>query len=217
MLNQTNLIIGGIVVVILLGIGTFLGWNLRKSMHPDLVITHDTTYVVDKHWHHIADSLAGLPPKEVWKWHPRDTVRIPGQIITLPADSTSIRIALEDYVATYDFGHEFITDSLEANVGVRVNRNRPIAYTLDYKFKIPYSTTINQPQAVTNYSSYIQGGIEMPLQKDIFNTFKVEATAIFPKWYGGVEYQPLTNVTLGTNTRWSIRGGITIFKIKTRK
>jgi hypothetical protein len=211
MFSKINLIIAGIIVLVLLGLGTFGGWHLRKYLHPDLVVTHDTITVSDPHWHHVADSLAGLPPKEVWKWYPRDTLKLPGDTIKLPVDSTTIKLMLKDYLGRYLFSHEFENnDTLDAVVNVIVTKNHPIWYGLDYKFKIPFNTVINQPQAITNYSSYLQTGIEMPLQKDVFNNFRVEATAIFPKWYGGAGWQPLTNT-------WSARAGLTILKIKSRK
>jgi hypothetical protein len=205
---KNSLIVGAVVALLLLGV--FGGWQLRKTLHPDLVVTHDTTYLTDDTWHHKYDSLSAVPPKEVWKWHPRDTIRIPGDTIRLPVDSTIIKTMLKDYLATYEFGHEFHTDTLDANIGVIVKRNHPISYSLDYKIKIPFQSIINTPQSITNYSSYLQGGIEMPLQVSNFNTFKLEATAVFPKWYGGAGWQPLTNT-------WSARAGLTIFKIKQRK
>lgn len=210
MFTKVNLIMGGVVVLLLLTTGMFGGWHLRKYLHPDPIITHDTISVVDPYWHHMADSLSGTPPKEVWKWHPRDTIRIPGQIITLPVDSASIRIALEDYLATYSFGHEFSADSLDVNIGVMVNKNRPIAYTWDYKFKIPFNNIINQPQEITNYSSYLQAGITIPLKKDQYNNFSIDGTLVFPKWSGGASWQPTTG-------GFSAKAAITILKFKTRK
>jgi hypothetical protein len=211
MFNKFNLIIGGALVVILLGLGTFGGWHLRNYVHPDPIITTDTVKVTDPHWHHIADSLAGLPPKEVWKWLPRDTIKLPGDTIKLPVDSTVIKAMLKDYLATYEFAHEFDkNDTLNATVTVQVKKNHPIYYAIDYKFKIPFNTTINNVDNSTTYNSYLQAGINMPLQKEEFNKFKVEATMTFPKWYGGAGWEPLTNT-------WSARAGMTIFKIKNKK
>lgn len=210
MFSRVNLIIGGIAIAILLSIGVLGGWQLRRYIHPDKPVTHDTISIQDNTWHHKYDSLSAVPAKEVYKWLPRDTVKLPGDTIKLPVDSTVIKAMLKDYLATYDFGHEFVTDSLDANVGVRVNRNHPTAYSLDYKFKIPFTTIINKTDNTVTYNSYLQAGLNMPLQKDNFNRFNVEATMTFPKWYGGAGYQPFTNT-------WSVKAGATLIKFKQKK
>jgi hypothetical protein len=203
-----NSILGGIVIAVLLGLGIFGGWHLRKYVHPDPIITSDTIYVSDNHWHHIADSLAGLPPKERIKWLPQDTIKLPGDTIPAKVDTVAV---LKDYLATYRFSHQFEkNDTLDAIVDVVVTRNHPIAYYLDWRIKKPFTTIINNVDNSTTYNSYLQAGIDMPLQKENFNRFRIEATMSFPKWYAGASWEPL-------NGFYSARAGFTILKFKQKK
>ena len=188
----------------------FGGWQLRKYIHPDLPVVHDTVSVPDNTWHHKYDSLAAVPAKEVYKWLPRDTVKIPGDTIKLPADSAAIKTALKDYLATYDFGHEFVTDSLNANIGVRVNKNHPIAYSLDYKFKIPFTTINNSVDNSVTWNSYFTGGLGIPISPFNVSNLNLEATYNWPKGYLGVGYEPSTKT-------FSARFGATILKFKQKK
>lgn len=214
-----KVITGGIIVLLLFGVGFCTGYKTYPKLKPCAVIDTTTTVITDPYWHHIADSLKNVPPKEVWKWHPRDTVRLPGEPIILPVDSATIKAMLEDYLATYSFSHEIEdNDTLDAIVNVLVNKNRPIAFGLDYKFKIPFITNNFSIDNSITYSSYLQIGFDLPLytynltntEFNIMNNISLEADYVFSKGALGVGWQPYDKT-------FSASAKATIFKFKHRK
>jgi len=205
-MSTIKLIIGGIIVVILLTIGGFVSWNLHERFKPCPTITTDTIIVQDPYWHHIADSLAGLPPKEVWKWHPKDTLYVPGDTITREVDTAAI---LKDHFSIYEYNWKNKnTDTLAVDLTTTVTENKPIKYDLKYKFNIPFTTVINNVDNSTNYTKYFYLGLNVPI-KDV-KYLDLEALYAFPKGYLGIGYGPeLNSVTA--------KAGVTIFKFKDKR
>jgi hypothetical protein len=194
-----QLIIGGLIVILTFGGGFWAGYKTKKC--PE--ITHDTISVVDPYWHHIADSLAGLPPNEIVKWLPQDTIKLPGDTIKLPVDSTTIKAMLKDYLATYTFSHEFEkNDTLDAKVKVIVKQNHPIWYGLDYKFKIPFNTIINTQDNSITYNDKLLLGLSVPMYRYAKDSvyyhygqkISLDLTYASKKGYFGVMWQPFEKV-----------------------
>mgnify|MGYP001596752611 CR=1 FL=1 len=208
-MNKTDLIVTGVLAILLLVIGGYCGWSLHKTLKPCPVITHDTITIEDPYWHNIADSLAGLPPEEVIKWLPQDTLYIPGDSIPMKVDTAAI---LKDYFSVYKYKWEKKTDTLTANLETTVTRNMPIKYDLKYKINVPFTTVVNSVDNSVAYNSYLQFGLFMPvykLDKSKVNIqdLGLEGTYIFPKSYIGASWQPNTQSIMA-------RTGVTLFKFK---
>ena len=204
-MNKTNLIIGGILALILLVAGFTGGWYAHKELRPCQIITTDIITVQDPYWHHIADSLAGLPPKEVWKWHPKDTLFVPGDTVIQQVDTAAI---LKDYFSVYKYQWFKNDDTLSVELNTTVTENKPIAYDLKYKVIPSFTTTINNVDNSTNYTKYFYLGLNVPI-KDV-KYLDLEALYAFPKGYLGIGYGPeLNSVTA--------KAGVTIFKIKDKR
>lgn len=208
-MNKTNLTIGGIIAILLIVIGGYCGWSLHKKFKPCPTITTDTILVEDPYWHHVADSLVGLPPNEIIKWLPQDTLYIPGDSILAKVDTAAI---LKNYFSILLYRHEFKTDTLTAMLETTVTKNMPVKYDLKYKINIPFITTINNVDNSITYSKYVQFGLSMPvykLDKSKVNIqdLSLEGTYIFPKGYIGASWQPNTQSIMA-------RVGATILKFK---
>jgi hypothetical protein len=206
-----QLIIGGVIILLTFGGGFWAGRSSKKCP----TITNDTTVVVDPYWHHIADSLAGLPPKEVIKWLPRDTLFVPGDTILAKVDTAAI---LKDYFSIYSYSHDMVDDTLSAVINTVVTQNKPIKYTLDYKVLTPFTTVVNTQDNSITYQKYLQFGLNVPIYSfkadsakfDNMNKLSLELNYVFPKGYFGVGWQPQGNV-LG------VRFGATLIKLKKKK
>jgi len=154
-MNQFNFIIGGIVALLLMGVGVLSGWTAHEKFRPCPTITIDTIVIEDTHWHHIADSLAGLPPNEIVKWLPRDTLFIPGDSIPMVVDTAAI---LKDYFSVYKYKWEKKDDTLAINLYTTVTKNMPIKYDLSYKVLIPFTTIVNNIDNSVIHSRYFYLG-----------------------------------------------------------
>ena len=214
-MNKNTLLIGGAIVLLLLGVGAFTGWQLHSKLRPCPEIITNTVTVTDPYWHHIADSLSNLKPEEKIKWLPRDTIKLPGDTIKLPADTATINAMLRDYLATYKYSYPLSTDTLDAVINTIVTKNKPIWYKLDYNIKIPFTTTNTYVDNSVTYNSYLQLGVNLPVYSykpdstgfKVMNKIALELTYTTPKFYIGTSWQPFDETI-------SARLGTTIFKIK---
>lgn len=204
-MNKNNLIVAGGLLLFLLTVGFIGGWNAYKTFKPCPTITVDTVKVEDPYWHHIADSLAGLPPKEKIKWLPQDTLFIPGDTMFKDVDTLAI---LRDYYSVYQYEWNKNNDTLNINLLTTVTKNQPISYKLNYKFNIPFTTVENNIDNSVTYGKYIYLGIDVPIKN--FNYIEVEALYAFPKGYIGVGYEPEIK-------SFSAKAGITLFKFNNKR
>lgn len=204
-MNKNNLIVAGALILFLLTMGFVGGWNAHKTFKPCPTITVDTVTVQDPYWHHIADSLAGLPPKEKVKWLPQDTLFVPGDTVLADVDTAAI---LKDYFSVYKYEWNKNTDTLNINLQTTVTKNQPISYKLNYKFNIPFTTIENNIDNSVTYSKYLYLGIDIPIKN--FNYIEVEALYAFPKGYVGVGYEPEIK-------SFSAKAGVTLFKFNDKR
>jgi hypothetical protein len=201
---NTYIAVGLTSLILLLGSGTYIGWHLYKSLHPVKPVVTNTITVTDPYWHHIADSLAALPPKEHIKWLPQDTLFYPD---TIPGKIDTAAI-LKDYFAVYKYLWEkTLKDSVQISLQTTVTKNQPIAYDLKYKLLFPISTTTTIVDNSVHYNKYLQAGITVPIALKYINTTSIDAQYIFPKGYVGAGFQPYNGII-------SAKAGLTIFKIK---
>jgi hypothetical protein len=197
---NTYIAVGMTVLLLLMGSGAYIGWHLHKCP----TVTNTTTIVTDPHWHHIADSLAALPPKEKIKWLPQDTLYYPDSIKT-KVDTAAI---LKDYFAVYKYlWQKTLKDSIQIELYTTVTQNKPITYDLKYKLLFPISTSTTTVDNSVHYTKYFQGGITVPLAVKYLNATSIDAQYIFPKGYVGAGWQPYNGI-------FSAKAGLTIFKIK---
>ena len=201
---KSYLISGAIVII--LGLGFWAGWKSHSALQPCPTITVDTIEVYDPYWHHIADSLAGLPPKEVIKWLPQDTLYIPGDSVLVNVDTAAI---LKDYFSVYKYQWEKLDSGLlQVNLETTVTKNKPIKYDLKYKILRPQSVIINNIDNSVLYNSYIMAGVDIPFKN--INYITLELFYIFPKGYIKTLYTPeLESFGVGV--------GATIIKFKQKK
>lgn len=209
------------VITMILGIGFYGGWSLYPRLKPCPNITSDTITVLDTNWYKLEDSLkltiGNLQAKvDYWKNH-RDTIKLPGDSILVPADVDTAAI-LKDYFSIYRYGWEKSDSNITVVDSVTITENTPIDHMIRYKLNKPFTTIINTIDNSIWYNRYIQLGLEMPVynlntKQVLLNQLydiKLNLHYIYPKGYVGVDWQPNTNIL-------SVEGGINIMKLKNRK
>jgi hypothetical protein len=214
-MTKFNLIVGGIAIVLLFTMGFVSGWHSHKRFKPCPEITHDTIKVTDPYWHHIADSLSNLPPEEVIKWLPQDTLFIPNDTVFKDVDTMAI---LRDYYSIYTYDWTKNDDTLGVVLKTTVTKNQPIAYDLKYKIFTPFTTTINNVDNSITYNSYLQFGLDIPIYNyaadsnrfNNINDLGLELTYSFPKGYIGAAWVPNRDIV-------GVRFGTTLCKFKKKR
>jgi len=216
---QTYLIAGAIII--LLGLGFWAGWKSHSALKPCPIITTDTITIPDTNWYHLEDSLE-LNIKNLkaqvyyWKNH-RDTIVLPGDSVLIPADVDTAAI-LKDYYSKYRYGWVEENDTIAVSDSVTITQNLPVDHSLSYKFKIPFTTIINNVDNSISYNNYLQFGVGLPVYKIKadstesvnLNNIRLELTYVFNKGYAGIDWQPNTNTI-------EARLGTTILKFKNKK
>jgi hypothetical protein len=208
-------------VVILLCLGFYGGYKTYPHINPYPVITTDTIYLPDNSWHHLRDSL-NLSINNLqslvnyWKAH-RDTLHLPGDTVLIPMDVDTAAI-LKDHFAIYKYGWEKQDSDISVIDSVTITQNTPIKHSIDYQFKKPFTTIINNVDNSISYNNYLQFGVGLPVYKIKadstesvnLNNIRLELTYVFKKGYVGIDWQPNTNTI-------EARLGTTILKFKQKK
>jgi hypothetical protein len=200
--NIISILIGMIIVVI-----SFIGGcTYHKKTYECPVTTNDTIKISDPYWHHIADSLAGLPPKEKIKWLPSDTLYTPSDTVFKNADTLAI---LRDYYSVFQYTwNKIVPDTAVFKLTTTITKNKPIKYELDYKFIQPFTTVINNTDNSVHYNRYINLGLSIPFKDASYATFN--AIYATEKYYAGVGYNPKLKSL-------EVSAGVPIIKFKIKK
>lgn len=191
---NTYIAVGLTALLLLLGSGTYIGWHLHKSMKPCPVVHDSTIVVTDPHWHHVADSLANLPPNVIIKWRDRDTIKIRDQKwldSLLQANKVDTMAILREYYSIFEYTWSHtVKDTIDFNLKTTVTQNQPIKYDFSYKLLLPISTTTSTVDNSIHYTKYVYGGIsyDIKVKSLSFNAFLAT-----PKLLYGVGYAPNTN------------------------
>lgn len=202
-MNKSNLIVGGIIIVLLLTIGVWCGWSLHKELKPCPTITTDTVVKYDTTTYTIHDSIL---VQHV------DTIYVPGDTVILPPNVDTATI-IKNYFSVLDYTWSKQDSNIRFDLTTRVTQNIPIKYDFNYKLLKPFNTIINNIDNSVTYNKYIQFGLSMPVYtykpdtKVNVQDLSLEATYVAPKGYGGISWQPNTQSV-------SARAGVTLFKIK---
>lgn len=214
-MSRSNLIIGGVILALLLGIGGWSGWSLHKTLRPCPTITTDTVTIIDTNTYNLRDSfrleLSNLQKQvDYWKAH-RDTIILPGDSIPVPTVVDTAAI-LRDYFAVYSYGWSKEDSNILVKDSVIVTQNTPVWHNLTYKLNRPFTTVINNVDNSITYNRYVQAGLSMPVYG--YDTTKVnvqnltlEGTYVWDKGYIGIGWQPNTQSIMA-------RAGVTLFKFR---
>lgn len=217
-MSLRNYLISGVAIA-LIAIGFTAGYKVYPVVHPFPVITTDTVEILDTNWYSIEDSLEleinKLQQKvDYWKHH-RDTVRLPGDTIPIPADVDTAAI-LRDYYTPYKYGWEVKDSNIVASDSTIITQNTPVWHKFTYKLLKPQTTIVNNVDNSVTYSSYLQLGMSLPVysysdsaKANVYD-LSLEATYSFPKGYLGAGWQPNREVL-------AVRFGTTIAKFKKKK
>lgn len=187
-----------ISIVALLSIGFFTGFSVYPKLKPCPTIVTDTIVVYDSSWHMISDSI-GLVIKdlkkevEYWKNH-RDTIKLPGEVIEIPADIDTAAI-LKDYYSVYKYGWEKSDSLINIVDSVIVTQNVPVYHSIRYKINKPFLTIINKLDNSISYNRYLQVGSSIPLYNyrskefdpSYFKDMSFKVNYVFPKGFVGAE------------------------------
>ena len=202
-MNKTNLIVGGIIIILLLAIGGWGGWSLHKEIRPCPTVTTDTVTMYDTVTYTIHDSVLV---------HKVDTIYIPGDTIVLPPDVDTATI-LKNYFTVLDYTWSKQDSNIRFDLKTRITQNRPVKYDFTYNILKPFTTVINNIDNSVSYNKYVQFGLSMPVYTYMPNSnvniqdLGLEGTYVFPKGYAGIKWQP-------NNQLIEARAGVTIFKIR---
>lgn len=201
-MSKVNLIVGGVVVLLLLGVGMLGGWQLHKGIRPCPTVTTDTIVKYDTMWYTIHDTVPV---------HKIDTIYVPGDTIEIPADVDTALI-LKNYFSVIDYTWSKQDSNIMFDMTTRVTQNRPIKYDFNYKLLKPFTTIINNIDNSVTYNHYVQAGLSIPVYgydstKVNMQNLSLEAAYVFPKGYVGASWQPNTKSI-------SARAGVTLFKFK---
>lgn len=204
-INKNNLIIGSIVGLLLITTGFFGGWASHKTFKPCPVITSDTITIMDSTWYHIADSLINLPPREIIKWLPSDTIYMPGVETPIVVDTAAI---LKNYFSVYKYTWLQQDSAINLVLTTTVTQNKPIKYDLRYKWLQPTTVINNNIDNSITYNRYISVGVGVPIKNLDYSS--VEATYTYRKGYVGTMYIPRLK-------SFGIRAGVNLIKFKQKK
>ncbi len=181
------------------------GCQYHKHRHPcpEPTIVTNTVIVTDPYWHHIADSLANLPPKEKIKWLPQDTLFTPTDTFFKDIDTAAI---LKNHYSIFRYHwYKLDTGLLELNLYTTISQNKPLNYEMDYKILKPTSVTNTTVDNSVTFTKYIYLGGSIPIKN--IEMSEIELLAAFKRFYIGTGYIPQLNSL-------SFKGGATLFKFK---
>jgi hypothetical protein len=193
---NTYLAVGASVVLLLIGVGTYVGWHLHKDIRPCPTMTTDTITIHDTTTYYIHGTAPVQTP---------DTIFVPDSII-LPADVDTMLI-LRDYYSIFKYDWAKQDSNIDFKLKTTVTRNRPIAYDFNYKLLKPQQTIITNVDKSVHYAKYLYGGITVPLAGKYLSNVSVDGIYAFPRGYAGASWQPYTGV-------FSAKAGIKILQLK---
>ena len=177
-MSKTNIIIGGAIVALLLGIGVLGGWSLHKSFRPCPIITTDTVTIYDTTTYTIYDSILV---------HKVDTIWVPGDTVVIPADIDTATI-IKNYFSIIDYTWSKQDTNIRFDLTTRVTQNRPIKYEFSYNLLKPVVTVINEIDNSQIYNRYVYFGLDVPIKN--IRYLELEATYNWEKGYLGIGYTP---------------------------
>ena len=188
-----NILLIVAILLLLIGCSFWGGYKYYKNTHPithttDSILIYDTiTHVID-HNHYIQKI---------------DTLFYPDSVF-VPSDVDTAAI-LYNYFAIYLYNRHWNDSIIQVDLVDTITQNKISGSDfLKYKILRPQEVIINTT-TVNNYTKYIYGGINVPINKWDFT----EANIIYagPKGYIGLGYIPGQNTT-------TIKMGIPIIKIR---
>jgi len=198
--KNVTFLLGGLALILMI-VCFVSGCNYHKNRHECPEITTHTVIVHDPYWHHIADSLANLPPIEKIKWQPQDTFFTPPDTFFKDVDTAAI---LKNHFSVFRYKwHKLDTGKLELNLFTTITRNKPIKYELDYKILQPQTIINNTQDNSVHYTKYLYAGINIPFYNAEFSELVILST--FKEGYLGCGYAPLQKGV-------SLKTGIRLFK-----
>ena len=177
-MNKINLIIGGAIVALLLGVGIWGGWSLHKTYRPCPTITTDTVTIHDTTTYTIYDSILV---------HRIDTIYVPGDTVVLPPDIDTATI-IKNYFSVIDYTWSKQDTNIKFDLTTRVTQNRPIKYEFSYNLLKPFTTIINEIDNSQIYNRYVYFGLDVPIKN--IRYLELEATYNWEKGYLGIGYTP---------------------------
>lgn len=201
-MNKLNLYLATAVTLILISTSFYAGWYSHSKIKPCQTITTDTVEVYDPYWHHIADSLANLPPKEKIKWLPQDTLFVPGDTVFKNVDTAAI---LRDYYSVYRYSWDTLDKDLQIKLNTTVTRNQPIAYNLSYRILRPETIVNNTIDNSVHYNKYLYLGVDLPIKNFMYT--EIEGIFAFQQGYVGIGYEPQVG-------GFNLKAGVTLLKFK---
>jgi hypothetical protein len=184
---------------LLLLIGNFIGWSIRKATFHCPPISTTTVVIHDTVQHNIPTYVPYYLTR-VDSIVYRDTVRIPVNIDTVAL--------IKDYFAQHYYTREWQDSLLNVNQVDMVTENKIYPQKFTYVIKRPQTIINNVVDNSVSYSKYIQFGVGVPISN--VNYVNVEASYIFPKGYVKAYYMPEIK-SFGGGV------GVTLFKFKTIK
>jgi hypothetical protein len=113
---------------------------------------------------------------------------------------------LKKYYAQYYYHREWKDSLLSVQMRDIVSENKFVNNIFTYEFLKPQTVIQNIDNSKT-YASYLQGGLDIPIQNPKYISLGVQY--INPKFYLGAGYGPTIGVV--------VKGGFTIFKFNVRK
>jgi len=177
------------------------GCNYHKKRFKCPEITTNTVIIHDPYWHHIADSLANLPPVEKIKWQPQDTFFTPPDTFFKDVDTAAI---LKNHFSVFRYKwYKLDTGKLELNLFTTITQNKPIKYELDYKILQPQTIINNTQDNSVHYAKYIYMGLSVPAKNMEYTEISLLGT--FKQLYVGIGYIPLQQGL-------SFKAGMPLFK-----
>lgn len=177
MKKVSTYIIIGLVLIALAGL-FFAGYGYYPKRNPCPEIVSDTVYIHDTVWHEIHDAI----PYYIVK---RDTI-IKYEIIYENIDSLAI---IERWLYSYEiFDREWNDSLINVTIKDTIFQNIPIGNVFNYRILRPQTIINNVENKVTQYSSYIVGAVDLPLNAMKYS--EIEAMYIWKYGMLGVGYTP---------------------------
>jgi hypothetical protein len=192
-----------ILAAIVLSIGIFGGWTIRKNTHHCPAITRDTIRIWDTVEHHIIDAVPYYVT-HIDTVIKRDTLKIP--VILTKADTLRI---LTDYYALHIYDRKWLAkDTLEVNIKDFITENKSIKNEFTYKILRPQTIIQNITDNSVTVNRYINIGLTIPFKQPNLGT--IDASFIGERYTYGIKYGIHENA-------WSASVGVNIFKLKKTK
>jgi hypothetical protein len=195
---NTYLAVGGAIVLLLVGVGTYVGWHLHKDLKPCPPVITSTITIHDTIPHYIA---------RYKPWY----IQGENAIIhdTIPKDIDTL-VILHDYYDRHIYHRIWENDTLKASVTDTITRNKYAGSGFSYKIKVPFTTINNTVDNTVTYNKYIYGGIGIPISSTRINETSVNILYAFPRGYAGVGWSPITNTFIAN-------AGLKICNFKVKK